>query len=291
LAAFSTGALFMGLALSRPTDIAAHLLAKAPCIHRVGQLDVRLAVSEAEIAAAQALRYQIFYDEMGATPTAEMARVRRDIDDYDAICDHLLVVDHGLDGRPHVVGTYRLLRQDVAMAHRGFYSAGEYDLSRLIEQSAFGGQLLELGRSCVAPAWRNNATITLLWRGIASYLQTHNIGHMFGCASLHGADPLLHTAELSYLYHHHLAPAELRARAHDSNHVPMDRLPAASIDTRAASRALPPLIKGYLRVGAMVGDGGFVDHQFNTVDVFVIMPVDRITSRYSARFGGANDAQ
>ncbi|MFZ4688312.1 MAG: GNAT family N-acetyltransferase [Polymorphobacter sp.] len=279
----------MGHALSLPTAIAPQLLAAAPFIHRVGQLDVRLAVSEAEIAAAQALRYQIFYDEMGATPTPAMARVRRDIDDYDAVCDHLLVVDHGLDGRPHVVGTYRLLRQQVAQAHRGFYSAAEYDLSRLIAQSG-GGQLLELGRSCVAPAWRNNATISLLWRGIASYLQTHNIGHMFGCASLHGADPVLHTAELSYLYHHHMAPPELLARAHDSNHVPMDRLPAASIDTRAASRALPPLIKGYLRVGAMVGDGGFVDHQFNTVDVFVIMPVDRITSRYSARFVGANDA-
>jgi putative hemolysin len=281
----------MGLALSRPTAIAAHLLAAAPFIHRVGQLDVRLAVSEAEIAAAQALRYQIFYDEMGATPTPAMAAVRRDIDDYDAICDHLLVVDHGADGRPHVVGTYRLLRQVVAQMNRGFYSAGEYDLAPLIAQSATGGQLLELGRSCVAPAYRNNATITLLWRGIAAYLQTHSIGHMFGCASLHGADPLLHVAELSYLYHHHLAPPELRARAHESNHVPMNGLPAAMIDARAASRALPALIKGYLRVGAMVGNGGFVDHQFNTVDVFVVMPVDRITSRYAGRFVGANDAQ
>jgi putative hemolysin len=280
----------MGLALSRPTAVAAHLLAAAPFIHRVGQLDVRLAVSEEEVAAAQALRYQIFYDEMGATPTPAMARVGRDIDAYDAICDHLLVVDHGVDGRPHVVGTYRLLRQNVAAAHRGFYSASEYDLSRLIDQSATGGQLLELGRSCVAPAWRNNATITLLWRGIAAYLQTHRIGHMFGCASLHGADPLLHAAELSYLYHHHLAPPELRARALPEHHVAMDRLPAASIDSRAAARALPPLIKGYLRVGAMIGDGGYVDRQFNTVDVFVIMPVDRITSRYAGRFVGANDA-
>ncbi|KAB7645620.1 GNAT family N-acetyltransferase [Polymorphobacter fuscus] len=284
----------MGLAIGRATAIAPDLLAAAPFIHRVGQLDVRLAVSPAEIAAAQALRYQIFYEEMGAEPTAAMARARRDIDDYDAICDHLLVVDHGLanvsGARPHVVGTYRLLRQDVAAAHRGFYSAGEYDLSRLIAHSASGGQLLELGRSCVAPAWRNNATISLLWRGIAAYLQTHNIGHMFGCASLHGADPVLHTAELSYLYHHHLAPAELRATALPAHHVPMDRLPAASIDSRAAARALPPLIKGYLRVGAMVGDGGFIDHQFNTVDVFVIMPVDRITSRYATRFVGANDS-
>jgi putative hemolysin len=280
----------MGLPLSQPVAIAAHLLADAPFLHRVGQLDVRLAASEAEIAAAQALRYRIFYEEMGATPTAQMAAAQRDIDDYDAVCDHLLVIDHGAGGLPQVVGTYRLLRQDVAMAHRGFYSASEYDLSPLIAASRPDSQLLELGRSCVAPAWRNSTTITLLWRGIASYLQQHRIGHMIGCASLPGANPLLHAAELSYLYHHHLAPPELRAEAWASNHVAMNTLPAASIDARAASRALPPLVKGYLRVGAMVGNGGFVDRQFNTVDVFVVMPVDRITSRYAGRFVGANDA-
>ena len=281
--------LVTGLAISHPTVAAPQNPAPAPFLHRAGPLEVRLAASDAEIAAAQALRYRIFCEEMGAVPTAAMVAARRDIDDHDAVCDHLLVIDRS-SGGAQVVGTYRLLRQDVAQARGGFYSAGEYDLSCLLARPAGTTQLLELGRSCVAPAWRNHATIALLWRGIASYLQAHRIGHMFGCASLHGADPLLHTAELSYLYHHHLAPPSLRARAHDSNHVAMDRLPAASIDTRAAARALPPLIKGYLRVGAMVGDGGFVDRQFNTVDVFVIMPVDRITSRYAARFVGANDA-
>lgn len=269
------------------TAIAPHLLAQAPHMHRLGQLDVRVATSEEEIAAAQALRYRIFYEEMGATPTPEMQAVRRDIDAYDHICDHLLVIDHGMDGRPQVVGTYRLLRQLVAATHSGFYSAGEYDLAPLLATSASGGQLLELGRSCVAPEHRNTTTITLLWRGIASYLKMHGISHMFGCASLHGTDPAHHAAELSYLYHHHLAPPELRARA--LAHVPMDRIPAGSYDVRAAQRALPPLIKGYLRVGAMIGDGAFVDTQFNTVDVFVVMPVERITSRYLDRFTSAGD--
>jgi L-ornithine Nalpha-acyltransferase len=273
------------------TAVSAHVLAAAPCIHKSGQLDVRVATSEEEIAAAQALRYRIFYDEMGATPTAAMARGQRDIDDYDMVCDHLLVIDHGADGTPHVVGTYRMLRQVVAAMHRGFYSAGEYDLAPLLRNASEGGpggggQLLELGRSCVAPAYRNNATISLLWRGIASYLQTHAISHMFGCASLHGVDVAEHALALSYLYHNHLAPPDLRARALD--HVPMDRLPADGYDARAAGRALPPLVKGYLRVGAMVGDGAFVDRQFNTVDVFVVMPVERITRRYLDRFT-AND--
>ncbi len=270
------------------TAVAAQLLANAPYIHRQGKLDVRIATSEEEIAAAQALRYRIFYDEMGAVPSDWMRAKARDIDPYDSICDHLLVIDHGDDGKPHVVGTYRLLRQVVATMHRGFYSAGEYDLSPLLQTSASGGQLLELGRSCVAPEYRNTTTITLLWRGIVSYLSTHGIGYMFGCASLHGTDPAHHAAELSYLYHHHLAPPELRARALE--HVPMNRLVAGTYDVKAASRALPPLIKGYLRVGAMIGDGAFVDTQFNTVDVFVVMPVDRITRRYHDRMVLANDA-
>ena len=276
-------------ALSRAVELTPRLLDQAPTICRAGLLEVRLAASAAEIAAAQALRFEIFYDEMGARPTPEMARFRRDVDAIDAICDHLLVIDHAEPKCPRVVGTYRLLRQDVAMANGGFYSAGEYDLAPLLAQAGADHQLLELGRSCVAPQWRTSATISLLWRGIAAYLQQHRIGHLFGCASLHGADPALHAAELSYLYHHHLAPPELRARVLPPNGVDMNALPAASIDIRAAARALPPLVKAYLRVGAMVGDGGFVDHQFNTVDVFVVMPVDRITSRYAERFGAAND--
>lgn len=271
--------------LHNATAVARQLLDSAPHIHRHGQLDVRIAMSEQEIAAAQALRYRIFYEEMGATPTPQMEAARRDIDPYDLLCDHLLVIDHGLDGTPHVVGTYRLLRQVVAETHGGFYSAQEYDLSPLL---AGAGQLLELGRSCVAAAHRNSATISLLWRGIASYLATHGISHMFGCASLPGANPDLHAAELSLLWQKHLAPPSLRARALD--HVPMDRLAPGSYDRIAAQRALPPLVKGYLRVGAMVGDGAYVDSQFNTVDVFVIMPVERITSRYLHRFtGSAND--
>ena len=279
----------MTLALTRAVELPPLLLAQAPAICRADLLEVRLAASPAEVAAAQALRYEIFYEEMGARPTPAMARFRRDFDDHDAVCDHLLVIDHADGRRPRVVGTYRLLRQDVAMANGGFYSAGEYDLAPLLAQARPDRQLLELGRSCVAPAWRTSATISLLWRGIAAYLQQHRIGHLFGCASLHGADPALHAAELSWLFHHHLAPPELRATALPPHRVDMNALPAASIDARAAARALPPLVKAYLRVGAMVGDGGFVDHQFNTVDVFVVMPVDRITSRYATRFGAAND--
>ena len=255
-----------------------------PFTHRVGALETRLADGAAEIQAAQALRYAIFFEEMGARPSDTARDARLDIDAYDPFCDHLLVIDHDAPASEAVVGTYRLLRQSVAAKHAGFYSAGEFDLGPLLAGAGTGTQLLELGRSCVARDYRNAPTINLLWRGIATYLQAHRIGHMFGCGSLHGTDLAEHAAALAYLHHHHLAPPDLRARAWDAERVETDPRAPGTYDARAAARALPPLIKGYLRVGAMIGDGGSIDRAFNTVDVFVIMPVDRITERYASRF-------
>lgn len=250
------------------------------------RLVVRLARDDGDIRSAQALRWDIFYGAMGALPAAGAA-MGLDIDPYDAICDHLIVEDHS-GPAPLAVGTCRLLRQSVAMRHSGFYSASEYDLSPLAREAARrGGELLELGRSCVAPAYRDAATIQLLWRGIASYLAAHRIALMFGCASFPGVDPEVHAAPLAHLFHNHLAPTELRAKALRERHVDMARLPIGGYDPRQAMRQLPPLIKGYLRVGAMAGDGAVIDTQFNTVDVFMAMPVEAIAARYLDRFGAA----
>ena len=273
----------------RSTAVKLHVLERASAMHRVGALEVRLAASDEEVEAAQALRYGIFFEEMGARAEPHVAAAGLDLDPYDPFCDHLLVIDH--DAAPRVIGTYRLLRQSVAARHRGFYSAAEFDLGPLLS-GADGGQLLELGRSCVAADHRNAITINLLWRGIATYLRQHRVGHMFGCGSLHGIDPAEHARALAYLHHHHLAPPDLRARAHDVSRVETNTLAEGSYDARAAARALPPLIKGYLRMGAMIGDGAFVDTDFNTLDVFVVMPVDRITERYAGRFQlTANDRE
>lgn len=253
--------------------------------HRAGDLEVRLADPH-EIDRALALRYRVFCEERGATCASGMRGIEEDA--YDRDCDHLIVVDHARAGRP-VVGTYRLLREDVAMRIGGFYSAGEYDLTPLLAvggRSAGGPQLLELGRSCVDLPYRTNATITLLWRAIAAYLEAHRIGFMFGCASFAGTDPAAHADELAYLHRFHLAPPELRVRALPDQHVEM-----AGCDQAAdlTGRGLPPLIKGYLRVGAKVGDGAFVDRTFNTVDVFLVMPVERIVGRYGRKFGLVRD--
>lgn len=252
---------------------------------REASLGIRLAASEADVRAAQALRYQVFFRDMGAAPSSAAGGL--DIDPYDRFCDHLLVEETGA-GEPRVVGTYRLLRQSVAVRHGGFYSGSEYDLAPLVRHAErHGSELLELGRSCVAPAYRDTATIQLLWRGIGDYLMRYSIGHMFGCASFPGTDPDTHAAALAYLHHSHLAPQDQRVSAHARHFVDMARLPLGSYDPKAAWRTLPPLIKGYLRVGAMVGSGAFIDRQFNTVDVFMMMPVDAIAARYAKRFGAA----
>ena len=245
-------------------------------------LSVRLANGERDVAAAQRLRHAVFCRDMGARPDGKGGG--RDSDPFDMLCDHLLVEDRARPGRP-VVGTYRLLRQSVAEAHGGFYSANEFDLSRVLDQSRCDGvELLELGRSCVDPAYRDAGTIQLLWRGIADYLQHHAIGYMFGCGSFPGTDPAEHAEGLSLLAHDHMARAELRATASGAGAIALARLPIGGYDPHIAFRRLPPLIKAYLRVGAEVGDGAYVDRSFNTIDVFVMMPVERIASRYAQRF-------
>lgn len=242
-------------------------------------LEVRLAESDAEIAAAQQLRYRVFYDEMGAQPTPEMAQAGRDFDALDAVCQHLLVIDHNIeDPAARVVGTYRLNLQQPGGAIADFYSSDEYDLSRLIDHPA---RLLEVGRSCVAADYRRGAVMQLLWLGIAEYMAGNDVGILFGCASFAGADPAQHAEALSYLYHHHLAPPELRTRALGNRHVDMAMLAKDRVDADSRIAAtLPPLIKAYLRLGGYVGDGAVIDQQFNTVDVCVIVEASRIAAKY-----------
>ena len=245
---------------------------------RSGALQVRLAETMADIDAAQALRYRVFYDEMGASPSAEMARIERDFDSFDGVCDHLLVVDHARgSGAAAVVGTYRLIRRSAAAHHGSFYSAAEYDIAEML---AYPGEILELGRSCVDASARNRPTMQLLWRGIAAYVFQYDIALMFGCASLPGTDVDALATSLSYLYHHHLAPQGLRPSALPERRVEMRRLPADVLDPARALGDLPPLIKGYLRLGGFVGDGAVIDHQFNTTDVCVVVKTDLVTDKY-----------
>ncbi|SEQ54845.1 ornithine-acyl[acyl carrier protein] N-acyltransferase [Faunimonas pinastri] len=259
----------------------------------IGDLEVRLARTAAEVRRSQALRYNVFYEEMSAIASPEAELIRRDVDPFDLICDHLLVVDQSAPKRPFmrnkagIVGTYRMLRQEIAEANGGFYTAGEYDISPLLERHDHLN-FLELGRSCVLKPYRDKRTVELLWHGIWAYVLMHGVDVMIGCASLEGTDPDKLALPLSFLHHNARPPEAWDVRAHDHLYVDMNRMPAEAIDMKQAMRALPPLIKGYLRIGAYIGDGAVVDHQFGTTDVMIIMPVSAMNARYVNYYGGGN---
>lgn len=266
----------------------------------IGSLEVRLARTRAEVRRAQRLRYEVFYNEMSAKPSLTAQLKRRDQDPYDAICDHLLVIDKSVKpangdarqgARSRVVGTYRVLRQDMRRGSRGFYTQSEYDIANLIDKRSPEYSFMELGRSCVLKPYRNKRTVELLWHGLWTYIREHGVDVMLGCASFEGTDPDDHAMALSFLHHERLAPPEWRVSAHDRLHVPMDRVPADQVDAKAALKGLPPLIKGYLRLGAFVGDGAVVDHQFGTTDVLIILPVEKIDPRYFEHFGAPDERQ
>lgn len=254
---------------------------------RIGSLEVRLARDESEIAAAQEVRYRVFFDELGARKQALHAIDQRDADSFDDICDHLLVFDTSISGPEHrrIVGTYRLLRQERAAEAGGFYSDGEFELNKLIARHP-GQRFLELGRSCVLPEYRSKRTIEALWQGIWAYLNHYDIDVMTGCASFHGTVPAVHAEALTYLAHHCRTSSDWDVRAVAGRYCPMDLMPIEAVNPKSAIGAMPPLVKGYLRVGAKIGDGCVIDHDFGTVDVFIVLPVKEIGARYINYYGG-----
>jgi putative hemolysin len=257
---------------------------------RIGTLQARLARDSSEVAAAQEVRFRVFYDELGAKRQYVHALEQRDADRFDAICDHLLVLDTTIPGPEHrqIVGTYRLLRQESALVAGGFYSDEEFELESLMARHP-DRRFLELGRSCVLPEYRSKRTVELLWQGIWAYCRIHGIDVMTGCASFHGTVPAAHAEALSLLAHNFRPDPNWDVRAIAPRYRSMDLMPSEAVDLRRALAAMPPLIKGYLRIGARFGDGCVVDADFGTTDVFVVLSTDWIADRYINYYGA--DAQ
>ena len=258
-----------------------------------GRFTVRLAECEADVAAAQRLRYRVFVEEMGAIASPQDRAERRERDRFDPYFDHLLLIDKqstNPDVERGVVGVYRLMTGSRARAGIGFYGAAEYDLSLLVNCPR---EALELGRSCVDLEHRGGSGMHLLWTGLSEYVATHNVSILFGVASFHGKDPTPLAQALSYLHHCHLAPLDLRVRAVRDCYVPMDILPFAQVNRVEALRQTPALIKAYLRLGGVVGEGAYIDHEFNTIDVCLLMDTSKMVERYrvfySRKRGGAVD--
>lgn len=248
----------------------------------LGDIRVRLAKNDQEIRQAQALRYKIFYEEFHAKRSPEIEAAKRDFDHFDDFTDHLVVVDKSiLDPEKAIVGTYRMLREDQAQKAGRFYTSDEFDISKLVENNK---GLLEMGRSCVLEEYRTKAVLQLLWQGIAEYVAEHNIQFLFGCASFHGTDPQVHANELTFLYHNNLAPEKYRPRALPEVYTNMDLVDPSEINAKQVLRNLPPLIKGYMRIGGHVGDGAFIDHDFGTTDVCVVLDTKNMTGSYQKHY-------
>ncbi len=248
----------------------------APLI-RTGALEVRLATTFAEIDAAMRLRFEVFNLELQEGLRSSYDK-GYDSDAYDAYCDHLIVKDLELD---KVVGTYRLLRQSQAKKQIGFYSENEFDLSNL---KRLPGELLELGRSCIAGTHRSFATINLLWSAIGRYAAQHNISFLFGCGSLHYSDIEEVQPIYSYLRAHHFAPEKYRVRPLASCRMEVDDAAHEKVDARAVQRRLSPILKGYLRTGAMICGAPAYDAEFGTADVLVLLEIEKMAGRYRQHY-------
>ncbi len=246
----------------------------------VSRYRVKLAETDAEREGAQRLRYRVFVEEMGAHASAEERAARLEWDEFDPYFDHLILTSRDpaiTDPLDRVVGVYRLMRDTVAQAGPGYYGAAEYDLGAI---AAVGRPAVELGRSCVAAEHRRGPAMHLLWNGLASYVLERGIELLFGVASFHGTDPAPLEEALAFLYHEHLAPPDLRVRAQPAHYLDMNLMPREAVEPARALQVIPSLIKAYLRLGGFVGDGAFVDADFNTIDVCVVMDTARMKERY-----------
>jgi len=235
------------------------------------QFSVSLARSESEVREAQKLRYKVFAEEMGAKLPGKEEGI--DQDSFDRYCEHLLVRDTDTN---EVVGTYRILSPDQAAKAGGYYSEGEFDLSRL---DNLRNSMVEVGRSCVHADYRGGGVITLLWAGMAQYMLKNNYDYLIGCASISMADGGHNAANIySKIKLDSMSPVEWRV-------TPNCALPFAALGDQSEV-FVPPLVKGYLRLGAYVCGDPAWDPDFNTADLLVLLPMSRLNKRYAKHFLG-----
>jgi putative hemolysin len=242
-------------------------------------LNLRLARDARDLQAAQRLRYQVFVQELGATGRLVDHDAKLERDDFDEVFEHLLLIDEARTARglDHVVGVYRLLTSERMAVSGRYYSEDEFDLGPL---KASRRKMVELGRTCVHPDYRGGASMLLLWNGLAEFVLERGIEVMFGAASFHGTDPAPLAEALSYLHHHHLAPEALRVRAKGRARQEMALVPPANLERARAMAPVPALIRAYLRLGGFIGDGAYIDHDFNTIDVCLVMDTEQMSARH-----------
>ncbi len=260
---------------------AAMVLSRSSAIQsaKKNRYTVALARNASEIEEAQRLRYQVFFDEMGATSSSAGGGL--DIDEYDACCEHLLVRD---DATGQVVGCYRIMRPETARRRGAFYADSEFDLSRLHHLRT---RTTEVGRACIHPDFRSGSVIMLLWSGLAQFMLKNRYDYLIGCASINLADGHENAiAVYREMINGHLAPAEYRVSPRLP--YPIDALNTLAAEPISPAR-VPPLLKGYARLGAWICGAPAWDPDFNTADLFVLLSISRLPATYTRHFMGIAD--
>ena len=250
------------------------------------QYRAELATSSSDLDQIQRLRYDVFVAEFGADSAGVDHASCREADRFDSLADQLILRDKSMPKDADIIGVYRLVRSSQADALDGFYSSTEYDLSRLLTS---GGRLLEMSRSCIHPDHRGGTALLHLWKGLTTYVIEHDIDTVFGVASFPGSDPSVFDASLALLHQNHLAPANLRPKAIGKASLPGSAFATMPFNSREAMIAMPALIKAYLRMGGVVGDGAYVDKAFGTTDVCMILETNKLTAMQRAYLGAPID--
>jgi L-ornithine Nalpha-acyltransferase len=244
----------------------------------MSDLEIKITTDKNEIREAQRLRFQVFNLEMKKGLNASYER-GLDSDDFDPFCDHLIVRDRESQ---EVVGTYRLLLGSRAKKHIGFYSEREFNLDKIKD---LDGEVLELGRSCARKDFRDKALIPLMWEAIAQYVKKHQVSYLFGCGSLYTTDVNEVSECFSLLKQKYYAAETIRVNPLAGCR--FDGIVPGGVvkDEQATFLKLPSLIKGYLRLGAVVCGPPALDHEFGTTDFFVLLDIQRLSNEYLGRFG------
>ena len=233
---------------------------------KAGRYSVRFAQTDAEVHAAQALRYRVFYEEKKGRPTDLMRLEQRDMDEWDEAGFHVIVLDHKAKEQPAVVGTLRLFFNECLKPNQQFYTEGAFNLDSLHN---YYGRSLELSRFVVDPKGRGGAILMLIWKYAMSFLQDNRIEVMFGCASFSGTDYHKHLPILNYLYEHHLAPESLMPKPKVDDYIDLIQLFESDVEWAQAQKSVPTLLRGYIKLGAKISNAAIVDPAFNTVYVAI----------------------
>ncbi len=249
------------------------------------RFEVRFAETSTEVKRSQELRYKVFIEEMGGRPCQSSSEQYLEKDEFDDHCRHLILIDHKKNGKKviqKIIGVIRLILGSEAKLRLGFCSSREYDLNLLL---SLGQNCLELGRTCIEKPYRNSLALHYLWKGLGSYTKANDVSFLLGLASFPGNDVKKISMALSFINEKYLAPPEIRPKALKNGFIDMAIIPRSEINRSEALLQMPSLLKGYLRLGARVGEGAFIDRKLNTIDVCIIIDINQMLDKYKDYYG------